>query len=72
MVDGFVKCAAAGLKSCCNEEKCMDMEQLGYFLYMEQCDRKEKERQEIELLKLNADFIGHLVAEQSTQSENKK
>lgn len=50
----------------------MDLEQLGYFLYMEQCEKEEKERQQAELLKVNADFIGHLVAEQSTQSENKK
>ena len=41
----------------------MNMEQLGYFLYMEQCEKEEKEWQQAELLKVNADFIGHLVAE---------
>lgn len=48
------------------------MEQLGYFLYMEQCEKEEKERQQAELLKVNADFIGHLVAEQTAQSKNEK
>ena len=34
----------------------MDLEQLGYFLYMEQCEKEKKERQQAELLKVNADF----------------
>ena len=50
----------------------MDLEQLGYCLYMEQCEKEEKERQQAELLKVNAEFLGHLVAEQTTQSQNEK
>ena len=50
----------------------MDLEQLGYFLYMEQCEKEEKERQQAELLNVNAEFLGHLVAEQTTQSQNEK
>ena len=50
----------------------LDLEQLGYFLYMEQCEKEEKERQQAKLLKVNAEFLGHLVAEQTTQSQNKK
>ena len=46
----------------------MDLEQLGYFLYMEQCEKEEKERQKAELLKVNAEFLGHLLAEQTTHS----
>ena len=50
----------------------MDLEQLGYFLYMEQCEKEKKERKQAELLKVNAEFLGHLVAEQTTQSQNEK
>ena len=37
----------------------MDLEQFGYFLYMEQCEKEEKERQQAVLLKVNADFLGN-------------
>ena len=50
----------------------MDLEQLGYFLYMEQCEKEKKERQQAKLLKVNVEFLGHLVAEQTTQSQNEK
>ena len=50
----------------------MDLQQLGYFLYMEKCEKKEKERQQAEILKVNAEFLEHLVAEQTTQSQNEK
>ena len=50
----------------------LDLEQLGYFLYMEQCEKEEKERQQAVLLKVNADFLDNLVAEQTTQSQNKR
>ena len=39
---------------------------------MEQCEKEEKERQQAVLLKVNADFLGNLVAEQTTQSQNEK
>ena len=44
----------------------MDVEQLGYFLYMEQCEKEEKERQQAEVLKGNAECLGHWVAGQTT------
>ena len=50
----------------------LDLEQLGYFLYMEQREKEEKERQQAELLKVNAEFFGNLMAEQTTQSQNEK
>ena len=50
----------------------LDLEQLGYFLYMDQMQKEEKERQQAKLLKVNAEFLGHLVAEQTTQSQNEK
>lgn len=50
----------------------MNLEKLGYFLYMDQCKKEKKERQQAELLKVNAEFLGHLVAEQTTQSQNEK
>lgn len=39
---------------------------------MDQCEKEKKERQQAELLKVNAEFLGYLVAEQTTQSQNKK
>ena len=50
----------------------MDLEQLGYFLYMEQCEKEKKERQQSERVKVDAEFLGNLVAEQTAQSENKE
>lgn len=43
----------------------MDMETLGYFLYMEQC-----EREEAELLKVNVELDDDLVAEKPTTNPN--
>ena len=50
----------------------MDIEQLGYFLYMEQCDKEEAERQQAELLKVNVEQNDDLVAEQTTQTRNRE
>ena len=35
-------------------------------------EKEEKERQQAVLLKVNADFLGNLAAEQTTQSQNKR
>ena len=50
----------------------MDLEQLGYFLYMEQCEKEEKERQQAEQQeKLNVRSQDHLEREQSTTDRKK-
>lgn len=50
----------------------MDMEQLGYFLYMEQCEREEAEMQQAEHLKVNAEQNDNLVAEQTTKAAERE
>ena len=42
------------------------------FLFDGLSEKEKKERQQAELLKVNAEFLGHLVAEQTTQSQNEK
>lgn len=43
----------------------MDMQQLGYFLYMEEQERQQKEQQE----KVNVEINNDLVGEEATQNQ---
>lgn len=46
----------------------MDMQQIGYFLYMEEQERKQQEEQQ----KVNAEINPDLVGEEATTNEEKK
>lgn len=46
----------------------MDMQQIGYFLYMEEQERKQQEEQQ----KVNAEINPDLVGEEATTNEEEK
>lgn len=48
----------------------LSMEELGYFLYMEECDRQYEEEQRLKYKELNIDSEEHLESEQATQTKN--
>jgi hypothetical protein len=50
------------------EKRKMDMQQIGYFLYMEEQERKQQEEQQ----KVNAEINPDLVGEEATTNEEEK
>lgn len=49
----------------------LDMETLGYFLYMEECDQQEEE-EKLQHLKVNVENNDNLVPERATIEQNKR
>ena len=48
----------------------MDMEALGYFLYMEEVEKEQMQQDQAEYGKVNVNFLDNLVGDQTTQEQN--
>ena len=47
----------------------MDMETLGYFLYMEEVEKEQMQQDQAEYGKVNVNFLDNLVGDQTTQDK---
>lgn len=50
----------------------MDMETLGYFLYMEEVEKEQMQQDQAEYGKVNVNFLDNLVGDQTTQDQNQE
>lgn len=50
----------------------MDMETLGYFLYMEELEKEQMQQDQAEYGKVNVNFLDNLVGDQTTQDQNQE
>lgn len=50
----------------------MDMETLGYFLYMEEIEKEQMQQDQAEYGKVNVNFLDNLVGDQTTQDQNQE
>ena len=50
----------------------MDMETLGYFLYMEEVEKEQMQQDQAAYGKVNVNFLDNLVGDQTTQEENQE
>lgn len=50
----------------------MDMETLGYFLYMEEIEKEQMQQDQAEYGKVNVNFLDNLVVDQTTQDQNQE
>ena len=50
----------------------MDMETLGYFLYMEEIEKEQMQQDQAEYGKVNVNFLDNLVGDQTTQDQDQE